>query len=105
MTFPLESHVLLSGEPLFFLPVDGAGTPCHHSVAVELRAYTYNHLQSPTGIFPCSAEVWDAHALCLQQGKWAMAITALGMSASVAESRGWGYFSRYPGADRGLVGV
>ncbi len=99
VNFRLTSRELLSGEPMFYLPVDRFGKVVGAPQARILHAYLFNWVKNDGLIIPCSHSDWDYFALCFFNGKLGHAINGLGKSAHDFERGGYGSFQRYEPAD------
>lgn len=99
VNYRLTSRELLSGDPMFYLPVDQSGKVVGAPQAHLLHAYLFNWVKNPGLIIPCGHSDWDAFALCLYAGKLGHAIDALGKTAHEFEKGGYGSFQRYEPAD------
>lgn len=92
--FRLKYHELISGGPLFFLPVDAEGTPVPLKEAVELRGYVYTHGVRAEQMHPCDPALWDLHAFCVFRERSTPAVIAIGETAELMQRKQTGYFTR-----------
>jgi len=99
VNFTLTSRELLSGDVLFYLPIDERGQVVGAPQAHLLHAYLFNWVKNESLILPCSFDAWDSFALCLYQGRLGHAKDALGQPAYLFEAGGYGSFQRYEPAD------
>lgn len=97
--FKLTSRELLSGEVLFYLPVDMNGMVVGAPQAHLLHAYLFNWVKNDKPIFPCSYDEWDSFALCLYKERLGHAYHALSQTAKQFDLGGYGNLQRYEPAD------
>lgn len=99
VNFELTTRELLSGEVLFYLPVDRQGVIVGAPDACLLKAYLFNWVKNTDGVIPCSHSEWDNFALCLHQKRMGHAFNALGKSAKDFDDYGYGRLQRFEPGD------
>lgn len=97
--YTLTQQELLSGFPLFYIPVDEMGCVVGAPQAKFLKAYLFNWVLNKGQIIPCGHDDWDDFALCLYEGRMGHAKYAMNATANEVQDRGYGNFQRYEPGD------
>lgn len=98
--FVLEEHELISGEPVFYIPIDPTGNPTTADLSDQFFGFVFNvgNVDYVCDL-PFFSEDWDRYAVCLYKGRLGRAPVAMGLTGEQLATLRGGWFTRYPQSD------